>query len=149
MREVALVERDAGAFEVIDTGPVGVALGPSPSRSSSTSARVAPPLSGLGAVGTPRPAGLPPKPQTTRTLSSRAPPFDPGAFRQRPPLTQSASKSSGSSGSIHLNLSGSHNNTQSLDVGGVPTVIAAVRPPSPVRQTSLPMKMPSHSGKGT
>lgn len=140
VREVALVERDAGAFEVIDTGPVGVGL--SSSRSSST--RITPTSSTgvLAPVGTPRP--VPPKPQVTRTLSSRAPPFDPGpAFRhapQRPPLTQ-VSKSS------TVNLSASHNYTQSLDVGRPTINIGPVRPVSPSRQASLPMKMPSYSGQ--
>lgn len=145
VREVALVERDAGAFEVIDTGPVGVGL--SSSRSSST--RITPTSSTgvLAPVGTPRPANLPPKPQVTRTLSSRAPPFDPGpAFRhapQRPPLAQ-ISKSSGSS---TVNLSASHSYTQSLDVGRPTINIGPVRPVSPSRQASLPMKMPSYSGQ--
>ncbi|KAH8110326.1 hypothetical protein DFH11DRAFT_1709039 [Phellopilus nigrolimitatus] len=196
IREVELVERDANAFEVIDKGPVGFDL--ATRTGVAGHAGMSRPASNSDSFSlSTTPISSPPAPISRQavqilnfpfnntsngnggggggsTLSSRAPPFDPGpafgarlgsAFQLqhasalgvaalRPPMLGAKSSSvlpSSPDGSSHAFA---HTHTQSWDTGGPHTNLpvspgaagAGKRPlsPGPVRQTSLPVRMPSY-----
>ena len=156
-REVELVVRDVGAFEVIDNGPVGfdISLRPFPSTQQQTPGR-SPALS----ASTPTPLSSPPAPISRQaiqgsasskaslssstsggasSLSSRAPPFEPNpaitarlgpAFQLQ--SSNAAANSRRANSLVQAQQSISHTQThtqsQSIDSGSVGMNVTAVNP---------------------
>lgn len=152
IREVELVERDANAFEVIDNGPVGFDLGTRAFGLGSNGRN-----SVQGPIGQQRVPFMmalksPPSSSSVSNLSSRAPPFDPGLmFRMGHPsnMIRPSLPATRTTNPVFA----PHGHTQSLDIGVVGNSLAinpgaTRRPVSPVRQTSLPVRMPSYQIQG-